>query len=46
METNYFFDCSNDAFFEALDRISDLFAYPLFSREHADKEKNAVHSEF
>ena len=42
METNYYFDCSNESFYEALDRFVDLLRAPIFSRDYADKEKNAV----
>jgi len=46
LETNYYFDCSNAAFYETLDRFVDLMDSPLFSKDHADKEKNAVDSEY
>ena len=42
METNYYFDSSNGSFYEALDRFVDLLNFPIFSKDFADKEKNAV----
>ena len=44
--TNYFFDIKADALPEALDRFSQFFIAPLFTPEYADRERNAVHSEF
>ena len=44
--TNYHFNCSNEAFEESLDRISQFFISPNFSIESADKEVKAVDSEY
>lgn len=44
--TNYFFDIKADALPDALDRFSQFFISPLFTPEYADRERNAVHSEF
>jgi insulysin len=44
--TNYHFNCSNEAFEESLDRISHFFISPNFSIDSADKEVNAVDSEY
>lgn len=45
-DTNYHFDCSNDAFEEGLDRIAQFFISPTFSESAADREVKAVDSEF
>ena len=44
--TVYAFDCSNDGFYEGLDRTSDFFKHPLFDEKYTEKEINAVNSEF
>ena len=44
--TNYHFDCSNEAFEQALDRLSQFFICPTFSEDAADREVKAVDSEF
>lgn len=44
--TNYFFDISPDAFPEALSRFAHFFIDPMLSPEYAEREKNAVHSEY
>ena len=44
--TNYFFQVSHDAFEGALDRFSQFFKAPLFSPKYAEREVNAVNSEF
>ncbi|MFT2111886.1 insulinase family protein [Marinomonas sp. 2405UD68-3] len=44
--TNFYFDIQADAFQGALDRFSQFFISPLFSKEFTDREKNAVHSEY
>lgn len=44
--TNYFFDVRPEAFPEALDRWGHFFIDPVISAEYADREKNAVHSEY
>ena len=46
LDTNYYFDVSNDAFPEALDRLSSFFICPNFSESSTEKEVNAVDSEF
>ena len=43
--TNYFFEVSNDAFEEALDRFSQSFVKPLFKSDAVQREMNAVNSE-
>jgi insulysin len=45
-DTNYHFDCSNEAFEEALDRLSQFFICPNFSESSAEREINAVDSEY
>lgn len=44
--TNYFFDVRPEAFPEALDRWGHFFIDPVISADYADREKNAVHSEY
>ena len=44
--TNYHFDCSNDAFEEGLDRIAQFFISPCFSENSSEREVKAVDSEF
>ena len=44
--TNFFFDCSNEGFEEGLDRLSQFFISPNFSEASAEREINAVDSEF
>jgi len=44
-ETNYFFDCANQAFNGALDRFSKFFICPLFTESCSGREINAVNSE-
>jgi len=44
--TNYFFDIDPDYLAPALDRFSQQFVAPLFSKEYVEREKNAVHSEY
>ncbi|MEM7098080.1 MAG: insulinase family protein [Pseudomonadota bacterium] len=44
--TNYFFDISPQAFPEALDRFAHFFIDPVLAPEYADREKNAVNSEY
>lgn len=43
--TNYFFEVSHGAFEGALDRFSDFFKAPLFDKQYAAREVNAVNSE-
>jgi protease-3 len=45
-ETVYSFECSHEGFPEALDRTCDFFRSPLFDETLAQKEVNAVNSEF
>lgn len=44
--TNYHFEVSNTAFAEGLDRFSQFFICPNFSESGAEREVNAVDSEF
>ena len=44
--TNYFFDIQPAAFDAALDRFGRFFIDPTLSAEYAEREKNAVHSEY
>lgn len=44
--TNYFFDVQPNAFSEGLDRFGHFFIDPILSAEYANREKNAVHSEY
>ena len=44
--TNYHFECSNEAFAEGVDRMSQFFISPMFSKDSADREVNAVDSEY
>ncbi|WP_194756175.1 pitrilysin [Aliidiomarina indica] len=44
--TNYMFEVNNSALPEALDRFADFFRAPLLYPEYAEKEVNAVHSEW
>jgi len=43
--TNYFFDCSNNALEGGLDRFAQFFIHPLFTESCTEREINAVHSE-
>ncbi|MCH8054781.1 MAG: insulinase family protein, partial [Deltaproteobacteria bacterium] len=43
--TNYFFQVSHGAFEGATDRFSGFFKEPLFDKEYAEREVNAVSSE-
>ncbi|EAS04318.1 insulysin, insulin-degrading enzyme (macronuclear) [Tetrahymena thermophila SB210] len=45
MQTNYYFECSDNAFREALDRFGHFFINPLFNQDLVDREMNAVNSE-
>jgi secreted Zn-dependent insulinase-like peptidase len=45
-DTNYHFDCSNEAFEEGLDRLAQFFICPSFSESASEREVNAVDSEF
>jgi insulysin len=44
--TNYFLQVSHHAFEGALDRFSGFFREPLFAKKYAEREVNAVNSEF
>ena len=44
--TNYFLQVSHHAFEGALDRFSGFFQEPLFAKKYAEREVNAVNSEF
>ncbi len=44
--TNYFFQVSHDGFEGAIQRFSDFFRAPLFDKDYAEREVNAVSSEF
>jgi insulysin len=44
--TNYFFDIKPENFHEGLDRFSQFFIAPLFTKEYVEREKNAVNSEY
>ncbi|MEM7079280.1 MAG: insulinase family protein, partial [Pseudomonadota bacterium] len=44
--TNYFFDIQPSAFREGVDRFAHFFIDPIISDEYAQREKNAVHSEY
>ena len=43
--TVYFLEVNNNAFDEAVARLSDAFAQPLLDEKNAKKEVNAVHAE-
>ena len=43
--TCYYFDVSNEAFDQALDRFAQFFIKPLFNKESVDKEIRAIDSE-
>jgi len=45
MNTNYHFDCSNEALSEVLDRFAQFFIAPLFGESQTEREINAVASE-
>ena len=45
-DTNYYFDISNEAFPEALDRFSQFFKKPLLGESSTEREMKAVDSEF
>lgn len=45
LDTNYFFDISNEQFEGGLDRFAQFFVAPLFTADCTDKELNAVDSE-
>lgn len=45
-DTNFYFDISNEAFPEALDRFSQFFKKPLLSESCTEREMKAVDSEF
>lgn len=45
-QTNFFFCINADVFEESLDRFSQFFIAPLFSKELVDRERHAIESEF
>lgn len=45
-DTNFHFECSNEAFEEGLDRMAQFFISPKFSEDSTEREANAVDSEF
>lgn len=45
-KTNFHFQLHTEKFDEALDRFSDYFKAPTFDPQFADKERNAVNSEW
>ncbi|MCJ8330709.1 MAG: insulinase family protein [Lentisphaeria bacterium] len=45
-DTNYHFKIHNKELDGALDRFSQFFIAPLFSKKYIEREKNAVNSEF
>ncbi|MFI4938117.1 MAG: insulinase family protein [Candidatus Berkiellales bacterium] len=45
-QTNYFFEIQPQGLAQALDRFSDFFIAPLFTRELVARELNAVDSEY
>ena len=45
-DTNFHFKCSNEALEEGLDRMAQFFVSPSISADSAEKEVNAVDSEF
>jgi insulysin len=46
INTNYHFECSNEAFEGALDRFAQFFIAPLLGADQTDREMNAVDSEY
>ena len=44
--TNYHLKCSNEAFEEGFDRMAQFFICPTFSVDSAEREVNAIDSEF
>ena len=45
-DTNYHFECSNEGFEGALDRFAQFFLCPLLGDAQAEREMNAVDSEY
>ena len=45
-DTNYHFECSNDAYEEALDRFAQFFISPLLGDSQTEREMKAVDSEY
>lgn len=45
-DTNFHFECSNEAFEESLDIFAQFFICPSFSESGTEREMNAVDSEF
>jgi insulysin len=44
--TNYHFECSNEALEGALDRFAQFFIAPLLGESQTEREMNAVDSEY
>jgi insulysin len=44
--TNYHFDCANEAFEGALDRFAQFFLHPILGESSTEREMKAVDSEF
>ena len=44
--TFFYFDVKNESLDQALERFSDFFAQPLFTKEATDTEVNQIESEF
>ena len=45
-DTNFHFECSNEGFEGALDRLAQFFISPCFSENSSDREVKAVDAEF
>ena len=45
-DTNYYFEVSNEAYGEALDRFAQFFLSPLLGDSQTEREMNAVDSEY
>ena len=45
-DTNYHFECSNDAFEGGLDRFAQFYISPLLGESQTEREMKAVDSEF
>lgn len=46
VETNYYFEISNKAFFEATERLTNFFTGALLTESCITKETQAVHEEY
>jgi insulysin len=45
MDTNFYFECSNEGLEGALDRFAQFFVSPLFDESCVEREMRAVDSE-